>query len=149
MRTPRAKLRPSIKAAISALLFAPRLKRFPNEVAKGFPRGVGLREFREAVRSVYPALLPFIDAGEAGVEERALGYRLLRLESDAVLSAALELFAAGVPVLPLHDALLCASSQAGVVAETLERAILERTGVVVPVTVNEAGAEERGSKEEA
>lgn len=128
-------LRGSIKAAIAALLFAPHLKRFPNEVAKGFPDGFGLKDFRKAVRSVYPALLQFIDA-EAGAKERPLAYRLLRLESDAILAAALNLFGKGVPVLPLHDCLMCAQSNAGVVADVLERAILERTGVVVPVPVN-------------
>ena len=104
-------------------------------MAKGFPTGFALSDFREAVRSVYPALLRFIDA-EAGANERPLGYRRLLLESDDILAAALELFGRGVPVLPLHDALLCARSNAGVVAGALERAVFERTGVEVPVIVN-------------
>jgi hypothetical protein len=130
------KLRPAIKVAVSALLFAPHLKRFPQKIAKGFPQGFGLKELRRAVAEVYPALSKFISAEAGAKEVRALGYRLLRIESDAILAAALECYAAGVPVLPIHDALICPCSRAGFVASAMDRAMWERAGVVVPVNTS-------------
>ena len=127
------KLRSGIKQAMSALLFAPHLRRWPEKIRKRLPKGFSVEDMQRVVWEVYPALWPYIDA--ASKEKRAIGYRLMRTESDIIVQACLELAAQGTTALPIHDAVLVPRSKAMIAAEVLERVALEVAGVVVPVSV--------------
>ncbi|MFT4096116.1 MAG: hypothetical protein QM651_03275 [Rhodoblastus sp.] len=127
-------LRGGVKQAVSALLFMPTLRRWPDAIRKRLPKGFSVAEMREAVAEVYPALWHHIDAA-SGPEKRAIGYRLMRIESDIIVRACLELAAQGITALPIHDAVLVARSKAMIAAGVLERVAEEVAGVVVPVSV--------------
>lgn len=141
---PRDKLRSGIKQALSALLFAPTLRRWPEKIRARLPKQFSVEDMRRVVWEVYPALWPYV-AAASSKEKRGIGYRLMRIESDLILQACLRLAAQGITALPIHDAVLVPRSKAMIAAEALERTALEVAGVVVPVSVWAGGDAETGA----
>ena len=58
-----------------------------------------------------------------------VGYQLMRIESDVLIAVVSHLFNKGITVLPLHDALLAARSDAEAVKAAMEYELAIRTGV--------------------
>jgi hypothetical protein len=58
-----------------------------------------------------------------------LGFQLMRIESDVLIAVVSHLFRNDIPVLPLHDALLAAESDAETVKAAMEHELALRTGI--------------------
>lgn len=108
---PRDKLRSGVKQSLSALLFAPTLRRWPEKIRARLPKQFSVEDMRRVVWEVYPALWPYVDAASSK-EKRGIGYRLMRIESDIIVRACLALAALGITALPIHDAVLVPRSNA-------------------------------------
>lgn len=131
--------RDALKIAINALLFCPDLKRWPEAaIATGLPARWKPSAARAEVVAVFPGLAShFMVSRDAGPP---IGYRLFRLESDAMMHALGALRTAGVVALPLHDALLVTRQSADLAKDALEKAALRAAGVALPARVKSVEA---------
>lgn len=109
------------KVLINALLFADgSLGNWPDGTRGSLPEGLKLRE---AVRLIEVKHAPIARLFGSG-----LGYRLMRLESDILISVITNLFKTGVPALPLHDAVLVRRSDVEAAKAAMEHELELRTG---------------------
>lgn len=67
------------------------------------------------------------------------GARLMRLDSDIALETVRSCAKAGIPVLPIHDAMTCQARHASRVAEIMEQSAAERLKAVNPCRVKVPG----------
>jgi hypothetical protein len=82
------------------------------------------------------------------------GIRLMRIESDILIDAALDCTQQGIPVLGIHDELIAPAAAIERVAEAMRRASFGRLGLEIPVRTKiaqkhpskETGQEEEGRK---
>ncbi|WP_439407954.1 hypothetical protein ACNJX9_04540 [Bradyrhizobium sp. DASA03076] len=115
-------LRKGWKILTNALLFAEKgLKNWPYGSHEHFPKEMKFKEAVELVRRKHEPIAHLFGTG--------VGYRLMRIESDVLIAVVSHLFRNGVPVLPLHDALLAAQSEAETVRSAMEYELAIRTGV--------------------
>ncbi|TWI71977.1 hypothetical protein IQ16_02651 [Bradyrhizobium huanghuaihaiense] len=104
--------RDGCKKLMNALLFSRGpLKNWPEDTRRHFPDGINLRTAVEMLAAKHAPI--------AHLFGRALGFQLMRIESDMLIEVLTELSAAGVTALPLHDAVLVAKSHVGVAQETM------------------------------
>ncbi|NOJ40907.1 hypothetical protein [Bradyrhizobium australiense] len=109
------------KVLINALLFADgSLGNWPEETRGSFPEGIKLRE---AVRMIEAKHAPIAHLFGTG-----LGYKLMRHESDILISVITNLYKTGVPALPLHDAVLVRRSDVEAAKVAMEYELELRTG---------------------
>ena len=105
----------------------------PEEV-----RSTPIRAVRDAMLTAYPflrdveALVPpsLYEGVPASERPKAAGQYVTSVEAAAVAGAVAYCVARGVPVLPVHDALLVPVSKAGVAREALEGAFVVVAGVL-------------------
>ena len=125
--------RAGLKRAVSALLFSPGMRRWPQNVAQRLPHGFKVADMRRVLCSVFPGLVQWIERPDA--EDVPIGFTLMRIEAGIVLRALGVLSGEGVVALPVHDALLVPEADAERVRDVLECAALEVAGVMVPAHV--------------
>lgn len=136
--------RGAVKKALNAMLFAPDLKRWPNDIAVDMPEGVTVRTLREAILEKLPGLVRYLGGGmlsgsvDPCVEN--VGLSLMFDESKILLATLKELMALGVVALPLHDAVLVRADCAELAKRELEAAALRIYGVVIPAHVKKGAA---------
>lgn len=124
--------RAAVKQAVGCLLFCHgKLRRWPEEVAEGLPEGWTVPRFRKAFLKAHKPLRPILGTG--------IGHQLMRTESDILMRVLLRCAEAGVVVLPLHDAVICARSSSSFVSHVMEEESLSVCGQVLPVSVDERG----------
>ncbi|MEC4890963.1 MAG: hypothetical protein RI101_12990 [Nitrospira sp.] len=122
--------RPGIKKLMGALLFdqSPTRSRFPQGVgelfskedrSKGFASVVGL------IRQAHPNIAHLFGTG--------IGHYLQYLESCVLVKVLLSCQRAGIVALPIHDAVIVASSHRDTVREFMRLASLEVVGRSIPV----------------
>lgn len=110
------------KKLINALLFATKpLGAWPEETRGGFPSGTKLKDALVAIKLKHSAIAPLFEQG--------LGFKLMRQESDLLVSLVTALFKSGITALPLHDSVLVAQSHAETAKDFLEREFMLRTGI--------------------
>lgn len=110
------------KVLTNALLFAEDgLGNWPRDSRKLFPSNMTFKNAVELVRRKHRPI--------ADLFGRGLGFQLMRIESDVLISVVTHLFKRGVPVLPLHDALLAARSDVEIVKAAMEGELELRTGI--------------------
>jgi hypothetical protein len=63
------------------------------------------------------------------------GIRLMRKDSDITIGATKDCLKAGIPVLPIHDSMLCLRQHEGLVAEKMEAAAARHLGAINPCSV--------------
>lgn len=120
--------REGVKKLISALLFADtRLQRKPQGTARLLPRHYSMAELTERVRQAHGPIANFF--------ERGMGHHLQFRESEVLVAALLALRDAGIPALPVHDAVLVRYDQANTAAETMVRVFREKIGVDAEVRI--------------
>jgi len=109
------------KVLISAMLFATKpLGNWPSDAHKEFPPGTKLKDAVQAIKRKHPPI--------ANLFERGLGFQLMRLESDMLVSVVTALFKNGITALPLHDSVLVARSHAETAKAFMEQEFMHRTG---------------------
>ncbi|MDF2120332.1 hypothetical protein PY365_32700 [Roseiarcaceae bacterium H3SJ34-1] len=109
------------KTLINSLLFAIKpLRNWPREALPAFPSGTKLKDALGRLKAYHA---PIADQFGTGV-----GFKLMWLESRLLLATLSELAAIGVTALPLHDAVLVASSEAECAKAVMEKAFLQLTG---------------------
>lgn len=94
-----------------------------------FLSGTRPGEVYQAIRAKHRQL------DRAGAFGSSLGHQLARTESDLMLALLARLRAAGLPSLPIHDAVVCAVSKAPFVAEVMEQTAGDLLGCTLPVAV--------------
>jgi hypothetical protein len=90
----------------------------------GLTREQAIRAFEAVCERHAPIARHF--ASDAGI-------RLMRLESDILIDAALDCARQGVPVLGVHDELIAPEADIEQVAEAMRRATFDRLGLEIPV----------------
>jgi hypothetical protein len=96
--------REGVKVLINALLNRQGpLTRYPKGCAALFPKGMPAAAARKCVREFHaPVACQF---------EKGAGLRLFRTESDILVAVLLRCRAAGLPALPMHDAIFVPASR--------------------------------------
>ncbi len=97
--------RAGFKRLINAMLFKTKpLRGWPDRVKAEMPEGMSLRQACSAVETRHAPIAHLYHTG--------LGFRFMLMESEAIIAACLELYARGIPVLPIHDSVLTPRSKA-------------------------------------
>jgi hypothetical protein len=107
----------------------------PSSVAASFdarlPKGHRVGTTKKAILGVHPALR------EAW--GRRLGYRLMFVESEILISVLLDLASHDIPALGLHDGLMVARSMREAAREVMMQRVRLMTGIVIPVNEKPLG----------
>jgi hypothetical protein len=107
---------------MNAMLFSDGpLKNWPEETLEHFPKGTKLHDAMDALRRKHTPIAPLFGTG--------LGFQLMRIESDILITVITHLFKSGVTALPLHDAVLVAKSHARTAKEVMQAEFQLRTGI--------------------
>jgi hypothetical protein len=108
------------KKLMNALLFAEgRLGNWPEGTSKLLP-GMKLAEAISAIKTKHAPI--------AFLLERGLGYQLMHLESQLLITIVTALFNQGIPALPLHDSVLTGRSHAERAKAVMESIFMHHTG---------------------
>lgn len=108
------------KLLLNALLFTRGpLKQWPWGCSQYFP---GMKP-RQAVAHLASKHRPISHLFGTGI-----GFELMFIESEILITVVLHLFENGIPALPLHDAVLVAKPNAGVAKAAMEQAFCAHTG---------------------
>lgn len=109
------------KMLLNALLFkGGRLGNWPKGARQHFPEETKLRDAIEMLGQKHAPI--------AHLFGRGLGFQLMRIESDILISVVSHLFKQGITVLPLHDAVLVARSHAENAKQAMQDEFTHRTG---------------------
>jgi hypothetical protein len=90
------------------------------------PKGYGVTRTKTAILQAHPAL--------KAAWGRRLGYRLMFIESQILISVLLDLASHGIPALPIHDGLMVAQSMKDAAKEVMTQQARLMTGIAIPVT---------------
>lgn len=124
--------RKGVKAGVSALLSTPsEMVRLPKEVKGALPKGWTASQFKAAVASKHPALLPLFG--------RDIAMDLMCTESRIMMAALRDLMAQGTPALPIHDGAMVPASKIKEAVAAMEGAALRIAGARIPVTETALG----------
>jgi hypothetical protein len=120
--------RPGIKRVMSAMIFAEeRPKRFPKETKKLFRKGDRIGEVVDAIEAKHPLIKDQF--------YRGVGHDAQFIESNILVDVLLTLRVAGIVALPIHDAVMVASSKASVAKEVMLHTFNAHAHVQGTVTV--------------
>lgn len=120
--------RDGIKRVMSAMLFADKaIDRFPRNTRKLFRKADRIDEVIEAILLKHPAI--------SDCFFRGIGHEAQFIESTILLRVLRQLREDGVTALPIHDAVLVASSAVDRCREVMEEAFLSITGVEASVSM--------------
>jgi hypothetical protein len=109
------------KTLLNAMLFADRpLRNWPKGSRQHFPEGTKLRDATELLRQKHRPIAYLFETG--------LGFQLMRIESDMLISVLTHLFSKEITALPLHDAVLVARSHAEAAREAMQHEFTFRSG---------------------
>lgn len=121
-----------IKKAFNALLFKyGTLRRLPSEITDGLPYGWTAGRIKRAITSRHPAIAHLLNVGT--------GYRLMHTESVIACAVVRRCMEEGMTVLPLHDAMLTAVSNAPQVKSIMEEAGREISGQHLSTSIKHLG----------
>jgi len=98
-----------------------------EEVEGRLPRGWNVRDTKDAILQVHPAL--------RSAWARGLGYRMMFVESEILVSVWLELISRGITALGLHDGVIVARSKEKLVMEVMTETAQTKARVHIPVKV--------------
>ncbi len=109
------------KKMINALLFAEKpLKQWPKDTRREFPIGTKINEAIAAIKRKHSAIAVLLEQG--------IGFQLMRIEADMLISVVRQLFKAGIAALPLHDSVLVARSHSRLAKRYMEAEFKRQTG---------------------
>ena len=109
------------KMLLNAMLFAnDRLGNWPEGAREHVPEGTKLRDAIEMLRRKHAPIAHLFGTG--------LGFELMRIESDILISVVSHLFRQGITALPLHDAVLVGRSHAETAKHAMQDEFTFRTG---------------------
>ena len=109
------------KILTNAMLFAKRpLGNWPDDARSYFPEDMTLKQATELIKKKHSPIVHLFG--------RELGYQLMWIESDILISVITILFKMGITALPLHDAVLVARSHAEAAKDVMEQALELRIG---------------------
>lgn len=109
------------KTLMNAILFAEgRLGNWPTDSRQHFPYATKLRDATGMLRQKHAPIAYLFETG--------IGFELMRIESDMLISVLTHLFSNGITALPLHDAVLVARSHAEAAREAMQHEFTFRTG---------------------
>lgn len=109
------------KTLMNAMLFAEgRLGNWPKDSRQHFPDGTKIRDAADMLRQRHAPIAHLFETG--------IGFQLMRIESDMLISVLTHLFSNGITALPLHDAVLVARSHAEAAREAMQHEFTFRTG---------------------
>jgi hypothetical protein len=120
--------RDGVKQAFNTLFFGGG-KRLPSKIKRKLPEGATMRKVREAIEQLHPALGPLM--------ETEVGYELMFTESRILIAVLKELQSRDVVALPLHDAIMTASSKAEEAQEVMTTLAEEICGHTIPVSLKQ------------
>jgi hypothetical protein len=122
--------RPAVKKALNTLLCDRHRRQRgwpePGEGDPRLPRDWTVPRFLAALQERHPSLMPCIGTG--------MSPRLQNLESAILTEVMVEMKARNIPVLSIHDALLCPASRSSQVKEVMEEVALSTTSFHIPVS---------------
>lgn len=118
--------RDGVKQAFNTLFFGGG-RRLTTEIKQKLPEGATMPKVREAIEKLHPALKPLM-----GTE---VGYGLMFTESRILITVMKELQRRGVVALPLHDAIMVATSKREEAQEVMIRAAKELCGQTISVSL--------------
>lgn len=115
-----------VKMGLNALLCrtGPML-RLPSDLRQMVPAGWNAKRLSVAIAERHPRIAPLFGQG--------IGLRLMFTESQILMVALGELFAQGIPALPMHDGLMVPASREREARNAMARASLSIAGVALPV----------------
>jgi hypothetical protein len=123
--------RDAVKKAFNTLLCDPYTRKRgwpkPKEGDPSLPSVWSVPRFREALLTRHPALMPCLGQG--------LSNQLQNTESLIIVEVMREMKARGIPVLTIHDGLLCPSPRASEVEVVMKDVALSTTSSNIPVSV--------------
>jgi hypothetical protein len=109
------------KTLLSALLFARgRLGNWPDDTRQHFPEGTKLKDAIARICQRHEKI--------AHLFGTALGYSLMKIESDMIIAVTTYLFQSGITACPIHDGIVCARSRADLVREAMQHQFEKITG---------------------
>lgn len=122
--------RPAVKKAMNTLLCDRHRRQRgwpePGEGDPKLPRDWTVPRFLAALQERHPSLMPCIGTG--------MSPRLQNTESTILTEVMMEMKARNIPVLSIHDALLCPASRSSQVKEVMEEVALSATSFHIPVS---------------
>jgi hypothetical protein len=118
--------RDGVKQAFNTLFFGGG-RRLPPKIKRKLPDGATMSKVREAIEKLHPALKPLM-----GTE---VGYGLMFTESRILITVMKELQRRGVVALPLHDAIMVATSKVEEAKEVMTEAAKELCGQTITVSM--------------
>lgn len=120
--------RDGVKQAFNTLFFGGG-KRLPSKIKGKLPEGATMRNVRDAIEQLHPALRPLM--------ETEVGYELMFTESRILIAVLKELQSRDVVALPLHDAIMTATSKAEEAQEVMTTLAEELCGQTIPVSMKQ------------
>jgi hypothetical protein len=121
-----SRYRDGIKKVLNSLLFAKgRLKRLPRGSKEQLPPGTTLASIRAAILAKHPALKPIVETG--------VGFKLMFMESEILVSVLLKLGERKIVALPMHDGIMVAQSDAPAAIRAMRDISQKFTGHRLPV----------------
>lgn len=109
------------KKLFNALLFSSRpLRQWPNDTLKLFYNACPLSDAISAIKKKHDAISKQF--------ERGIGFRLMRIESDMLITILGLLSRKGIIALPLHDSVLVPRSKGHTAKNIMERVYKQTTG---------------------
>lgn len=118
--------RAAVKLGISALLCrSGAMQRLPADLRKIVGPEWNARRLSAALAKRHPGIAHLFGKG--------IGLQLMKTESDILLAALGELFAQGIPALPMHDGIMIPASKVETARRAMMRAAQEIVGTALPI----------------
>lgn len=118
--------RAAVKLALSALLCRTGpMRRLPTEVRQIVGPEWNAKRLCAILADRHPGIAHLFGKG--------IGLRLMKTESEILLATLRELFAQGIPALPMHDGIMVPASRADAARRAMMRAAMEIVGIALPV----------------
>ncbi|WP_010069709.1 hypothetical protein [Rhizobium sp. CIAT894] len=118
--------RKEVKPLMVSLFFRNKeARRLPNGGKGALPDEWNMARFKAAASQFHPAIIPLFDTN--------VGFEMMALESEILVSILLELASNGVAALPMHDGIMVPASQKELAVETMRSVSAAKAGRPLPV----------------
>ncbi|MFS2179561.1 hypothetical protein ACCC98_27040 [Rhizobium pisi] len=115
-----------VKSLVASLFFRnTEARSLPAGSKEALPEGWNMARFKAAASEFHHTIAPLFDT--------TVGFELMGLESEILISVLIELASKGVAALPMHDGIMVAVSHRGLAIESMQKISAVKAGRPLPV----------------